>query len=537
EEPAEEAVEASEGSDGGDDSDGESVSEETAEPEGDADAETGDESAEGAPEASEEPAEGSDEAADEDTEGADGDADADDGSEATSDDADGPGDGEEGEAVQGEQDGDSDEQPAEGEPEPGEDSEPAEGEEAGEPSEMSEEPEAIEGEDQPADGEESTEGEPAEAEPEPSEDGEPEGDGDSEEAAADDVRDPEMGDAMEADGEGTEGGAEMSAGEPGEGEEGASDPEASEGEPDGPDGDVDMPMEPGEASEAPGTGDDALDIPRLELAPEAEHALGDDVTTDDLFDIAKEEMERTIQEDVDRHHRYVPNPEAQKLDRFEQASSPYCADKNKALDNYSKAYDDVSSQIGALRGKQQSQLQTMTRRRVLPGLDAGRLDDDALANVRMGDRNVFTDISKKMAIDTAIEVLIDPSGSMVPSDPIGDPRVNSQCCAYYAKRTAIALAEAWEAIRVPYEIIGFYNHESRPHPTGGDWERAPEGYVSRAPLVFPIFKGWNERLSQCRDRFVAIHGYEQNADGEAVMAAARRVAGRREARRILVVIS
>lgn len=286
----------------------------------------------------------------------------------------------------------------------------------------------------------------------------------------------------------------------------------------------------------------------------AKEALADEAPVDDIFDVSKEDMEHTIREDAVTHERYVPNPASQRADAFVSpdwkrfAATELTSSKDelevrgtiaerdaisaenlrkRSIQDYNSSFADISTQIGSLRGRQRSVLQTMTKRRVIGGMDAGQLDDGALAGVRLGDKYVFTDMSKKLSIDTAIEVLIDLSGSMGYSN-------NKVCCAYYAKRTVIALAESWESIRMPYEIMGFYNDNRR---SDVGWSSSPPGIVSRAPFVYPIFKGWNERLSACRERFSAISGYYDNADGEAVMAAARRLAQRKERRRILVVVS
>jgi Mg-chelatase subunit ChlD len=245
---------------------------------------------------------------------------------------------------------------------------------------------------------------------------------------------------------------------------------------------------------------------------------------EDLLDLVRDDLEKLTREDVVASERYVPDSRAQKLDRWHIASPKVTP--SEALADYNAAFGDVRKQIGALRMRQIAELQTISRSRVVGGLSQGQLDGADLQSVRLGNRDVFSDVRRGRSLNTAIEVLIDFSGSMglstVPMHP-----------AYYAKRTAIALAETWNPLRIPNSFVGFYN-DSRidalitPSSSVG---------VARAPFEFLILKDWHEPLSVCRRRFSVIRGYGDNADGEAVYAAACRLAQRKENRRILIVVS
>lgn len=239
----------------------------------------------------------------------------------------------------------------------------------------------------------------------------------------------------------------------------------------------------------------------------------------DLLDLTKTTMETSACRLAGSDEMYVPNPEIQKMDQWRKP-----AKEAKADEFYVKAKDQVAAQIGAMRAKQLAYYQTISRRKVTGGLEQGTLEDHSLASVRFGNRNVFSETRRGRMLDTAIEVLIDLSGSMGHSDHPTHP-------AYYAARTAIALAESWSSLRMPYEMIGFHN------PGEVMCCPPPVGMIARPIFEFKIFKGWDESLGACRGRFSQIRGETQNADGEAVMAAACRLAPRKEARRILVVLS
>jgi len=275
-----------------------------------------------------------------------------------------------------------------------------------------------------------------------------------------------------------------------------------------------------EKADSKGGSPDEDSEPTEEEVARAKEVVEGESSTDDLMDEVKSDVEKAARSDARTHRRYVPDFDMKKLDKWIKPSPTFDADVN-----YKNARAEVQSQIGAIRSKQLAYIQTITRKRLVPNQDAGRLDTQRLASVRTGATDVFNFIKKGRNLDTSFEVLLDLSGSMGSGDAPGR-------AAYYAKRTAIALAEPWESLRIPFEIIGFTNNHMRGSFRSGD----PDA-VRRCPFDFYIFKGWNERMAACRTRFSAIRGYDDNADGEAVHAAACRLAVRPEKRRILVVVS
>jgi cobalamin biosynthesis protein CobT len=273
----------------------------------------------------------------------------------------------------------------------------------------------------------------------------------------------------------------------------------------------------GSVESAASEGDGETDPPSAEEVELAEEILGSKATIEDFVKSLADELEDAARSDARKHRLYVPDPTLKKLDRWFKP-------EGGTLVNYLAAKADVDAQIGAIRAKQLAYVQTITRKKMLSGQDAGMLDAAALASVRTGAMDVFADIQKGVALDTAIEVLLDLSGSMGNGD-------SPSCAAYYCKRIAIALAEAWEPLRIPNEFIGFSNEHSRRAGT------PDPDCVRRAPFDFHVFKAWGERLKVCRERFSLIAGHWDNADGEAVLAAGQRLAMRKEKRKMLVVIS
>jgi cobalamin biosynthesis protein CobT len=413
---------------------------------------------------------------------------------------------------------------------------------------------------EPSDSEgESSESDSKEAEPKPGKDkGEDEGDKADEDLDADDdeggagsdddddldADDEDGGDESDDDSPGSDDGDEPESDDGDETDEDDasvtgdddSDEELEDDEDDGENGkgkaaagsdDGDEPESDDEVAGSPeGAAGDGDGYPTEEDVERAKEVLGGAAGMEDLTDILRDALERAAREDAREHHLYIPDPEMRKLDKW---FKPVGGD----LANYLRSKEQVNQQIGAIRAKQLAYIQTITRKKMITGQDAGILDAAALATVRTGSVDVFADIKKGIALDTSIEVLLDLSGSTGAGDTPGD-------AAYYTKRISIALAEAWEPLNIPNEFMGFTNN----------WHRGPGGIgsifapvpgdpdsVRRRPFDYYIFKAWGERLKVCRERFTHIRGYGDNADGEAVLASAQRLAMRKEKRKMLIVIS
>jgi hypothetical protein len=243
--------------------------------------------------------------------------------------------------------------------------------------------------------------------------------------------------------------------------------------------------------------------------------------TTDFSEVNKKSMAEYVIHDAKANNRYTPHPKAVKRDYIEVS-------KPGDIGYYSTAKAEVSSQISGLRGKQRMLIMSWSRRRVVGNLESGFVDDDVLSEVRTGNKRVFCDITKKKYLNTAILALVDCSGSMAGNRYPGSG-------AYYAFRTAIGLAESWELLGIPHEWLGFSANDSM--STGITEEDLKGPYFCRPPLNHIIFKRFSESLKSTRSKFTGITGRGSNVDGESVSWAARRLAARKEVRKILVVIS
>ena len=250
-----------------------------------------------------------------------------------------------------------------------------------------------------------------------------------------------------------------------------------------------------------------------------ERAPVDDAGSIDMLVEIRVGLEKHVIRDATLNRRYIPHPKAHALDAVVSVIG------NMAV--YAGARAEVLAQIRVLRQKQRALVSAWARRRVRPGLERGDVDEHVLADVRVGATDLFAELTRKRYLNTAITGLVDCSGSMGDNQMLGNG-------AYYALRTAIALAESWSALGIANEWLGFTAQDFV--PTGITVDDLSGPYFCRPPLHHFVFKAFGDSIRESRAAFGGIRGIGSNVDGEAVMWAWQRLVVRREARKILVVI-
>lgn len=315
---------------------------------------------------------------------------------------------------------------------------------------------------------------------------------------------------------GEEGDDEAEPGAPGEDdEEGDGEPapstpgddgeeaEAGEG---GATGDEGAPSDEAPARPLGGKSDDELDA--MKAAADATKA---DAETKDMADFAKKEMEKRAREDAREHRRYVPHPDALARDRWQVV---------KARDDvYGYLRDTVNSQVHALRAKLYAILRARKDSHYVGDRERGQLDAASLYSVRLGNKRVFSEKTKAEEINTAVTIVLDQSGSMGSDGKI-------EC----AQKMAIALGETFAALGIPFEVFGFHNTPAGAASPSPDYSRT-------FPFDYMVYKTFNEPYRQVRGRLGGVGVGSENVDGEAVIAFARRLAARPEARKLMFVLS
>jgi cobalamin biosynthesis protein CobT len=231
-----------------------------------------------------------------------------------------------------------------------------------------------------------------------------------------------------------------------------------------------------------------------------------------------------------KSERYVPDPASKREDRWispgeESAPKEYkIANRDVASKSYGETLALVQDQIATLRSKLLGVIRIASHSKVAGDKEVGDLDESALHRLRSGDSRVFSHKTEGLNLDLAVSILIDLSGSTGGREVPGT-------CSYFSHATTIALAETLDRLGVAFEIIGWHNNYARLATS-----RRAE-YVDRYAFDYLVFKGFNEKLRVCRHRFCFITAMDDNADGEAVLEVGKRLAARKEARKIMFVLS
>jgi len=211
----------------------------------------------------------------------------------------------------------------------------------------------------------------------------------------------------------------------------------------------------------------------------------------------------------------IPNANEYVIVNFDKAM-PKIVDEHMHIGYMHK--HDVSNYITSnarpMANKLRLKLQTRSRDRYEYGKTKGKLHNGSLHRIISGDDKFSTKVFRQRVVsdttDTAVCLLVDCSGSM-------SGRKFDMACA-----GAGAFAEALKPLNIAYSIYGFSN-------------TVEEEY----PLVW-LFSEFGEKTPQqdLIDRFDKVSGaLWQNSDGDAVAYATSKLLGRKEHRKVLVVLS
>jgi cobalamin biosynthesis protein CobT len=201
--------------------------------------------------------------------------------------------------------------------------------------------------------------------------------------------------------------------------------------------------------------------------------------------------------------------------------------------HYVQMYDQVRKSIGSELGTTRRKLErvmTATKDSYWEnGKRSGRLDvrRNGTRIVQYGG-NVFRRRQEETQVNAALSILIDLSGSMRGAK------------LDLAHRATIAIAEALDPVGVPLEIIGHNTHaHEKLHEVYTEKHTRTERYDRIHNMKTTIFKEFDQTLMQSRGMLGALGNMSGggNADGDAILFAAKRLLDRREERKILFVLS
>ena len=178
----------------------------------------------------------------------------------------------------------------------------------------------------------------------------------------------------------------------------------------------------------------------------------------------------------------------------------------------------------------------------VPGMRRGRLHGPNLHRILSGDDRVFTRREEAQSLDTAISLVIDCSGSMAGREMI------------LSTETGYAIASVLSRLGIAFECLGFTDNYNDPRVNNPAYRKelaeanAIAPIVRHIPITMPKFKLFEERWNQpVQRRFARVHNaqggygcgvnYGSTPEGCGIEFAARRLLRRKEARKIMLVMT
>lgn len=201
----------------------------------------------------------------------------------------------------------------------------------------------------------------------------------------------------------------------------------------------------------------------------------------------------------------------------------------------------VAKSTGVLQKDLRRMLAARSQVKRVPGMRSGRLHGPNLHRILAGDDRVFTRREEAQSLDTAISLVIDCSGSMS-----GTP-------LRLATESAYALGSVLHRLGIQFECLGFTdehnNQSTRGKAYNDECMRADSvaKIIRSIPIVMPKFKTFDERWTQpVQRRFAHVYnrkghspGFDMGStpEGCGMEFAARRLLARKEARKIMIVMT
>lgn len=209
-----------------------------------------------------------------------------------------------------------------------------------------------------------------------------------------------------------------------------------------------------------------------------------------------------------------------------KGSKSYVKQINRnSVADYANLTKQMRGIISTMKRKLERGLEDMMRRGRDDGKEYGSLDTRRLVQAYNRAPNVFWVPDEAPDMNTAVEVLIDMSGSM-----------NGRKLGL-AMLSAICMAEAMNTIGVPFEVTGFFSDGSK-----DDWDFMDDktkGYHRIEGETYFIFKSFKDSLRESKGNLASIINCSgrENCDGVSVRWAGKRLIKRPENKKVLMVLS
>jgi cobalamin biosynthesis protein CobT len=194
--------------------------------------------------------------------------------------------------------------------------------------------------------------------------------------------------------------------------------------------------------------------------------------------------------------------------------------KKSDTTQYIKDKSSIQSHVMVMKNSLRRALLSKQRRDWDFGRQIGKLDSKRLVSAYGGSQSVFKARVDREEENTAIQILVDLSGSMS-GEPIS-----------LARQCAVALGECFEGTSLSYQISG-WTTESK------EWPEDDSPYHRIEANVIYNFKPFEQSLRASRPYLGSMHQVPManNADRDAIVWALNSLRKRDEKRKVLVVLS
>lgn len=372
------------------------------------------------------------------------------------------------------------------------------------------------------------------------------GDSSSDDRESDDQQDDDQSshDGDEGDEEGDEDSSDNSSSENGDGDEG--DGEESEGD-DNANGDSSDSSE-GEDDVDGKASSSEQEEPGTEATEQLLESISDGNPADVIKDLITHFTKGSITKDT-----YLPFTN----DYDDETTVEIHPNVQSSVEHaVAKADDEMRQMVGQLQGHMRRMFAQQSFSVNYGGRRSGRIQGSALHRLVTGDDRVFFQREQHEAMDTAVSLVIDCSGSMSAGRSYCSGRWSGHSKIYLAVRAVLAMAQVLERLGVTSAVDGFTTHGNVP---GDFWgllstaqATAGRSFSRLDPIRIYKFKSFDERVTPLvKQRLIGAGGNPNggshmfrtaiemgaNIDGESILRLGRKLALRREQRKIMIVFS
>jgi hypothetical protein len=246
-----------------------------------------------------------------------------------------------------------------------------------------------------------------------------------------------------------------------------------------------------------------------------------------------DELEKEMQDEADGKglDEYQQEDIDEALDELDPADKKYLSrrdlDEHNIIEGderdkeiFKRDRAEVAVAVASMVRALEQAMRARTRCRKNQFMRSGKIDKTRLTQIAKSlSKEVFYQHQKGEKLETAVEIIIDESGSM----------------SYYreVRQVAIAVSESLAQLNIPFEVTG-----STTKYGGGDSRIADRNGLSRTnPIVYDHFKLFSQQWVNVCHNMSKTRSWMHNVDGEVVEYAARRLLDRPESRKVVIVLS